>query len=214
MSIQERKENEAARLRQKIVTAALRVFAEEGYDKVSMRRIAARIDYSATTIYRFFKNKEELLQTIARGTYGELGAAFARVKAESGTDPLDTLKALMREYMIFCVEHADMFRLFSDIASFTWQDGAMYECLGQERRMVYQSWFSCIERAIAAGRFIHGDVLRIFLYLWDAGNGYITQRIRHPGLPRKPLAEDTAEYLELLFHGVVERPLRQDKQGG
>jgi AcrR family transcriptional regulator len=44
MSIQERKSRENAQLRQRILTAALRVFAEQGYGKVSMRKIAALID--------------------------------------------------------------------------------------------------------------------------------------------------------------------------
>jgi len=202
MSTKDRKERESAELRNKIVNAALRVFAEQGYGKVSMRKIAALIDYSPTTIYRFFKNKEELLQTIAAGTYGELSAKFGMVKLEGGDDPLDTLKSLVREYMAFCVEHPDMFRLFSDIASFEMEAGIMYERLGEKRHMVYQSWFSCIRQSIESGHLEVKDDWRIFLYLWDAVNGYIDHRIKHTRLPRKPLAEDTVGFVDLAFHGI------------
>ena len=202
MSIKDRKEREMAEMRNKILDATLKVFAGQGYEKVSMRKIAALIDYSPTTIYRFFKNKEELLQTIAAGTFSELSAKFAGIRAEGGADPLATLKALVREYAIFCVEHPDMFRLFSDIASFEMEDGVMYERLGAGRYMVYQSWFACIRQSIRSGCFVMNDEVRIFLYLWDAVNGYIDHRIRHPRVPRKELGEDNAEYLALIFRGI------------
>lgn len=202
MSIKDRKERETARMREKILAAALRVFAEQGYDKVSMRKIAALIDYSPTTIYRFFKNKEELLQTIAAGTFGGLTAKFAMVKAKGGDDPLRTLKALVKEYTIFCVHHPDMFRMFSDIASFEMEDGVMYERLGATRYKVYQSWFGCIRQSIQAGSLALNDEVRIFLFLWDAVNGYIQHRVRHPRVPRKKLAPDVGEYLDLIFAGI------------
>jgi AcrR family transcriptional regulator len=202
MSIKDRKERETAQMRDKILDSALRVFAEQGYGKVSMRKIAALIDYSPTTIYRFFKNKEELLQTIAAGTFGDLSAKFAMVKTEGSADPLATLKALVREYTVFCVEHPDMFRLFSDIASFEMEDGIMYERLGGTRYMVYQSWFGCIRQSIRSGCLEMNDEVRIFLYLWDAVNGYIDHRIRYPRVPRKELAEDAVEYLSLIFCGI------------
>lgn len=202
MSIKDRKERETAQMRDKILDSALRVFAEQGYGKVSMRKIAALIDYSPTTIYRFFKNKEELLRTIVAGTFGDLSAKFEMVKTEGSADPLGTLKALVREYTVFCVEHPDMFRLFSDIASFEMEDGIMYERLGGTRYVVYQSWFGCIRQSIRSGGLAMNDEVRIFLYLWDALNGYIDHRIRYPRIPRKELAEDTLEYLNLIFGGI------------
>jgi len=202
MSILDRKSRENAQLRQKILNAALQVFAEQGYGKVSMRKIAALIDYSPTTIYRFFRNKEELLMTIAAETYGDLSARFEKIKAEGGDNPLGMLKSLVKEYIIFCVERSDMFRLYSDLGSFEMDDGVMFERLGETRYMVYQSWFKCIRQSIESGHLDVKDDMRIFLYLWDAVNGYIEHRIRHPQVPRKPLADDSVEYLGLLFRGI------------
>ena len=202
MSTSARKSKESARLRRRILTAALRVLAEQGYERVSMRKIAALIDYSPTTIYRFFRNKEELLQTIAIQTYADLSARFEKVKAEGQGDPLDTLESLVREYVIFCVERPDMFRLYSALASFEMEDGSLYERLGTRRYLVYQSWSKCIREAIAADRLEVTDETRAFLYIWDAVHGYIEHRIAHAGIPRKPLADDSAEYLALILRGI------------
>jgi AcrR family transcriptional regulator len=202
LSIQDRKLRENAQLRQKILNAALRVFVEQGYGKVSMRKIATLIDYSPTTIYRFFRNKEELLGTIAAETYGDLSVRFETIKAKGGQNSLGTLKSLVREYIIFCVERPDMFRLYSDLGSFEMEDGIIYERLGGTRYRVYQSWFHCIRQSIDSDDFEVKDDVRVFLYLWDAVQGYIDHRIHHPRVLRRPLAEDSAEYVSRVFRGI------------
>ncbi len=60
MSIDDRKEREKEILRRKILDAAERLFVEEGYENVSMRKIAAIIEYSPTTIYRFFESNASM----------------------------------------------------------------------------------------------------------------------------------------------------------
>ena len=202
MSIKDRKSRESAGLKQKILDAALRVFAEHGYSKVSMRKIAGLIDYSATTIYRFFRNKEDLLGAIAAETYGVLAARFEKVGTERDDRPVVRLKSLVEEYILFCLERPDMYRMFSEIASFEIENGVMYERLGGNRHQVFQSWFDSIRRAIDGGAFKIKDEMRVFLYLWDAADGYIDNRIRYPEIPRKPPTEDAAAYLALVFCGL------------
>jgi len=203
MSIQDRKSRENEDLKRKILTAALRIFAEHGYREISMRKIAALIEYSPTTIYRFFKNKEDLLGAIVIETYGELASRFEKAGRESAyEDPLEMLKSIVREYVVFCVERPEMFRLLSDVAEFEAEDGIIYERLGQTRRQVFQSWFAGIRRALAAGDLRIEDEMRIFLYLWHAADGYVYDEVFHPGLPRKPLAEDAAGYLDLIFEAI------------
>jgi AcrR family transcriptional regulator len=202
MSVKDRKSRESAQLKQKIISAALQVFAEQGYAKVSMRKIAALIDYSPTTIYRFFRNKEDLLRAIAAETYRDLAARSEKVRADGGDRPLDLLKSLVREYILFCVERPEMFRMFSDIVSFEMEDGIMYERLGGTRFKVYQSWFQGIRRVIESGDLELKDERQVFLYLWDAVQGYLDNRIRHTQVPRKPLQYDSDEYLNLVFRGI------------
>jgi AcrR family transcriptional regulator len=202
MSIKDRKDRENAQLRQQILNAAMRIFAEQGYGNISMRKIAAMIEYSPTTIYRFFRNKEDLLSSIALETYKDLSERFEKIKEKGNENPLNLLKSLLKEYIIFCVEQADMFRLFSDLGSFEMEEGIMYERLGETRFMVYQSWSSCIRQSIELGHLEIKDDVRIFLYIWDTVNGYINHRIKHLLVPRKPIEEDSTEFLSLIFNGI------------
>jgi len=64
MTIAERKEREREERRMQIVTAAERLFFENGYDQVSMEQIARDAELSKGTIFFYFKNKEALYLTI------------------------------------------------------------------------------------------------------------------------------------------------------
>lgn len=202
MSIQERKGKENDALKMKVLGAATRILAEQGYNRLSMRKIAAIIDYSPTTIYRFFRNKEELLANIAAQVFMDLTAEFEKVKTTGWEDPLSVLKSLIRSYISFCLERPDMFKLFNGVASFEWEEGVMYERLGSVRRPVYESWREAIRRSIGADRIGIKDETRVFLYLWDSTHGYIEHRVSFPLLPRKDPGQDPEDFLDLLFHGI------------
>jgi len=69
-----RKERERARHRQEILSAALGLFAQKGYDAVSMQQIAATAEFATGTLYNFFRDKEdlyfELLVSCAKDAFG------------------------------------------------------------------------------------------------------------------------------------------------
>ena len=64
MGPRERREREREETRTRILDAARELFAAEGYEAVTMRRIAERIEYSATAIYFHFKDKEALVKEL------------------------------------------------------------------------------------------------------------------------------------------------------
>ena len=64
MGVRERRDREREEIRTRILDAARELFATEGYEAVTMRRIADRIEYSATAIYFHFRDKEALLQEL------------------------------------------------------------------------------------------------------------------------------------------------------
>lgn len=65
-----------------IVDAATEEFAENGYAKGSLRRIAEAADTKMSNIYNYFRNKEELFVFIVGGFYAELQELFVRIVRE------------------------------------------------------------------------------------------------------------------------------------
>jgi AcrR family transcriptional regulator len=64
-----RREKEIEAMRELIIATAKEIIAKEGLDNLSIRKIARKIEYSPSVIYNYFKDKEELVNTIMRSGY-------------------------------------------------------------------------------------------------------------------------------------------------
>lgn len=109
MGLKERKLRQKKFLRQEILDAASELFVNEGYENVSMRRIADKIEYSPTTIYLYFKDKAELLEQVCVETFSRLSAHLTRILAQPG-DPIERLKRGLLAYVNFGLENPHHYR--------------------------------------------------------------------------------------------------------
>lgn len=64
MGISERKERNKKKMRGLILKTAMKLFLEEGFENVTVRRIAENIEYSPAAIYLYYKDKDEILYAI------------------------------------------------------------------------------------------------------------------------------------------------------
>jgi AcrR family transcriptional regulator len=88
--------------------AALEVFATEGYQQLSMRRLAEKVEYSPTTIYLYFKDKAELFECVCEETFAQLSAIFLGI-VNSSSDPFEILRQCCRAYVDFGLQHPDQY---------------------------------------------------------------------------------------------------------
>src|SRR3970040_1847461 len=89
MSREERQQRARAITRRAILDAALDLFVTDGYAHVSIRRIAAKVEYSPGAIYSYFTSKDEIFFALAEEGYRRLGAQLAHAASD---DPLDHLR--------------------------------------------------------------------------------------------------------------------------
>jgi AcrR family transcriptional regulator len=109
MGVKERREREKQELRDKIMEAARAIFAAEGYDAVSMRRIAEQIEYSPAAIYVYFPDKQSLFREICRGDFMALLEQFQTTAAVA--DPVERLWLIGQGYIDFGVGHPSHYRM-------------------------------------------------------------------------------------------------------
>jgi len=109
MGVKERKARQKKFLRQEILDAASELFVKEGYENVSMRRIAEKIEYSPTTIYLYFKDKAELLEQVCFETFSRLSHVLSRIQELPG-DPVERLKRGLVAYIKFGLENPHHYR--------------------------------------------------------------------------------------------------------
>src|SRR5512142_1445385 len=104
MGVQERRAREKQELREEILEAARQLFIHEGFENVSMRKIADKIEYSPTTIYLYFQDKSDLLDCVCEQTLSRLNDGLTQIR-QRVADPFQRLRAGLRAYIDFGVEH-------------------------------------------------------------------------------------------------------------
>ncbi|RZU34997.1 TetR family transcriptional regulator [Streptomyces sp. BK022] len=98
MSVQERKERERA-VRERLIVATARELAEQqGWDAVTTRRLAERIEYSQPVLYSHFSGKREIIGAVALEGAAEMAVAL-RAATSAADDPRDRVTALARTYL-------------------------------------------------------------------------------------------------------------------
>ncbi|NOT46376.1 MAG: TetR/AcrR family transcriptional regulator [Acidobacteria bacterium] len=105
-----RKQKEKDNLRQIIMDAARELFVTKGYEAVSMRKIAERIEYSPTTIYLYFEDKVDLMTQICEQTFAKLTRNIKAINRKIA-DPIEALRAGMHEYVNFGLRHPSHYLL-------------------------------------------------------------------------------------------------------
>jgi len=102
-------EQDRENLRASILDAARTLFVERGIDAVSMREIAKKINYSATTLYHHFADKEALLQAVCDEDFLKLASGMHQVMLLP--DPIARIQALGKGYAMFALQHPNHYRL-------------------------------------------------------------------------------------------------------
>ncbi|MEW2519432.1 TetR/AcrR family transcriptional regulator [Actinacidiphila alni] len=104
MSVQERKQRERADRERLIVATARELAEQQGWDAVTTRRLAERIEYSQPVLYSHFRGKREIIGAVALEGATELAAAV-RAATAAADGPRARVAALAHAYLDFAERH-------------------------------------------------------------------------------------------------------------
>ncbi len=184
-----------AALRQKILQEAIGIVYREGAERITMRALADALGYSPATIYLHFRNKQELIQEIARFGFSRLDELL-RPAIESD-DPVEALRHVIRVYTDFALENPQLYRL-------------MYQDLELEPNEAEEQLFrlhhEVYQRGIEKGVFRPGEPRKQGAMTWALFHGFIQLAIagRMP-LPYEP---ETRPTLTELRETLIEERIR------
>lgn len=99
-----------ADLRQTILDESRHLLVAHGYDSLSMRKIAARIGYSATTIYLHFESKESLFHALIEEGLERMFQFLTGI-ASSEKNPLKRLRQLCQGYVEFGLANPEYYEV-------------------------------------------------------------------------------------------------------
>ena len=188
----ERRARHKEALRQRILDAARDVFVREGYESVSMRKIAAQIDYSPTTIYLHFKDKADLLDSLCEEIFQRIAQEFEPIAAQQ-LDPIQRLRTWLRAYVEFGLKHPDDYR----VAFLIQRRGYLSEHSSGGR--IYRSLRSTVEECMAHGQLRPDRPDVASQCLWAAVHGITSLLVIHPEFPWA----DRAQLIELAIDSTL-----------
>jgi AcrR family transcriptional regulator len=112
MGIKERQERDREAVRRAILDAARELFVREGYQNVSIRKIAERIEYSPAAIYGYFPSKDDIFFALAEEGFRLLCSSrpLGQVSSEP-PDSLEAVRAIFWRFYEFSREHPQYFAL-------------------------------------------------------------------------------------------------------
>lgn len=118
-----------------LLGAAARVFSEVGYDKASMRRIAAEADVSLAGIYHYVGSKEELLYLIQFHTFDSLLRGLESC-ADGAGSPRERLGAAVRNHVRHFGEHMNELKVCA--RELEALEGEAYDVVTDRRRAYFR----------------------------------------------------------------------------
>src|SRR6187397_348297 len=113
MGIKERQVRDREAVRRAILDAARELFVAEGFQNVSIRKIAERIEYSPAAIYLYFPSKDDIFFALAEEGFRLLGDPVDFVNRDriAALEPLDRIRAIFWRVYEFSCEHPQYFAL-------------------------------------------------------------------------------------------------------
>ena len=108
MGVKERHEREREAVARAILDAARELFVAEGYQNVSIRKIAERIEYSPAAIYSYFPSKDDIFLALTEEGFRML---FAPRGETAIADPIDKIRAGFWRLYEFSKDHPEYFAL-------------------------------------------------------------------------------------------------------
>lgn len=203
MGIQERREAEKEAVRKKIIDAASEILAKEGYQNLSIRKIASKIEYSPGLIYHYFKDKDEIIVSVVEEGYGKMLKKIGEVLVDF-ENPEKSIVEGLKVYMGLMMETPEQFRalLMNDIEAIQEKVNMLSEGISKERESVKQLCRQ-IELGIEKGKFREMDVELTAQIIWTSTHGLLSRLILEKNIPKEQKDRLINHHFEILIRGLL-----------
>ncbi|MDP4698983.1 MAG: TetR/AcrR family transcriptional regulator [Saprospiraceae bacterium] len=180
MGVSERRIRERLDARQSILATARELFLLKGFEATTIRNIAEKIEYSPSTIYQHFKDKNEIFYTIHSESFAELVRYLNA--SEMHKNPMDQLIALGQIYIQFALKNPELYDLmFIMEAPIDFLD-YLEDANWTEGKMAFDYLKSVIANCIQQGLIKETDLESLSYLIWSTVHGLVTISIRKRGL--------------------------------
>jgi AcrR family transcriptional regulator len=165
-------DEEVAKFRADVCRVAAVLFARHGVEGVTMRQIAAELDCSPTTAYRYFKNKEEILAAVRAAAFNRFCEVIEEA-TRSSADPRKSARNVGQAYLGFALQNPDAYRMMFDVSQAAVIGNLeLTEALARARRSMVAYVTPLIDKGM-----LRGDARALGQMLWACAHGLVMLRL-------------------------------------
>jgi AcrR family transcriptional regulator len=145
-----RSTEELEQVRKKILNEALSIITSQGFDALTVRRLASRSGMTAPNLYNYFSNKDEIYLTLVITGFEKLHESLRQAYASSD-DPVKRAYGLMDTYVKFGIENSAYYDIMFTRATPKYNDyvGTPHEKLSRIEYTTSMEIAALAERAVA-----------------------------------------------------------------
>lgn len=110
MAVSVRREAQKKAIREAILVASRNIVTNEGWQAVSIRKIADAIGYSLPVVYDYFKSKDAILEEFVKNGFAMLTEEITFAK-DKLTEPTAQLEAIGDAYFNFAFKHSEYYQM-------------------------------------------------------------------------------------------------------
>ena len=202
-------EQEIEAFRADLCRVAERLFAENGFDGVTMRALANELGCSPMTPYRYFENKEAILAAVRTEAFVRQGVRTEKAALEH-RDPEDRLRAFAKTYVAFARDEPHAYRIMFSLSASTDLGDTLRN--PDTRGDVLRGWtplVSVMEELIDSGRAF-GDPIDLAHLAWVMLHGLVTLELSNKFLLGRDLDQLIGPAVDTFLRGIGAPPNSSD----
>ena len=156
-------------LKNALIQAGIEILSKEGFQALSLRKVAKEAGVSHTAPYAHFADKQALIAAIAAAGYGELHQQLVAAQASQG-DPLVRLEAVAQAYLRFAIDKPDHFRItFSGVV----EAEQNYPDYVEQSKRCFALVVEVVADCQANGILKPGDTQLVAVSVWSCIHGFV-----------------------------------------
>ena len=195
MGSKERIQRVKEETRANILDAALEIVKEDGWQALSMRKIADKIEYTAPIIYEYFANKEGILMELTRKGNLFLLIDLKNAKAKHDT-PEKQLAAMWIAYWDFAFEHTHLYQVMFGVDMICCEQQQTLPEVEASRKIITDT----IVEIMKVDALCQDRVCRKYYTFWSIIHGLISINL----LRRGANDEMNQHILKDAIHGIIQ----------
>lgn len=202
IDIKKRREKQRDEIRSDLVTAAHAMVKEEGYECLTIRKLAQRAGLATMSVYSYFADKQAILTALAEDVFGELAR---RCEKRRTPDPIASLKAGLEEYVAFGLENPNEYRTIFMTHQMHEHKDEKFEEL-EAHNPAFQSMLRAVRDCLEAGA-LRGDARAIATILWTVAHGAVSLMLTFPLYPFGDQKAYAARVIDLALKAISQQDI-------